>query len=340
MGQDSITGAVSAVSRTITFAAFDQVALIDLFGPLEVFVIANGFAGGEVPRYRIDLASLRGGTIAAVGGVRIETVALGEAFATDADTLIVAGSGAVLPEAELAQLVPWLRAHGAAYRRLCSVCTGAVILARAGLLDGRRATTHWAALDTLQREHPGVTVERGPVFVEDRDVWTSAGVTAGIDLALALVERDLGHRIAMAVARTLVVYMRRPGGQPQLSQVLAAQTASDPAFANLLAWIADNLARDLSVARLAEQVGMSIRTFGRLFRQTVGDTPVRTVERMRLRAAADALASGSRSIKDVARATGFGSSQNLRRAFLQHHGVTPGTYRQRHGDAAAIPPFP
>jgi transcriptional regulator GlxA family with amidase domain len=334
MGQDGITAqAGDSGARTITFVAFDQVALIDLFGPLEVFVIANSMAGGG--RYRIELASLRGGTIAGVGGVRIETIALDDAIAADADTLIVAGSGAILPEAELAALVPWLNAHGPAYRRVCSVCTGAVILARAGLLDGRRATTHWAALDTLQREHPGVAVERGPVFVEDRDVWTSAGVTAGIDLALALVERDLGHRIAMAVARTLVVFMRRPGGQPQLSHVLAAQTASDPAFSNLLAWIADNLARDLSVARLAEQVGMSVRSFGRLFRQAVGDTPVRTVEQLRLRAAADALATGDRSIKDVARVTGFGSSQNLRRAFLQHHGVTPGIYRERHAEGAA-----
>lgn len=326
MGQDGSTG--TATSRTITFVAFDDVALIDLFAPMEAFVIANAMAGGG--HYRIELASLRGGTVTAVGGVRVETIALDDAFAADTDTLIVAGSGAVLPEDELAALVPWLRAHGGTYQRICSVCTGAVILARAGLLDGRRATTHWAALDTFEREHPGVTVERGPVFVEDRAVWTSAGVTAGIDLALAVIERDLGHRIAMAVARTLVVFMRRPGAQDQLSHVLAAQSASDPAFSNLLAWIADNLTRDLSVARLAEQVGMSVRTFGRLFRQAVGDTPVRTVEAMRLRAAAEALANSDRSIKDVARIAGFGSSQNLRRAFLQHHGVTPGAWREGH----------
>jgi transcriptional regulator GlxA family with amidase domain len=216
------------------------------------------------------------------------------------------------------------------------VCTGAFYLAAAGLLDGRRATTHWRDAPHLAQRFPSVQVDADPIFIRDvgrREgegvVWTSAGVTAGIDLALALIEEDLGHAVAMQAARRLVVFMKRPGGQSQFSAALAAQASANGPFDALHSWMAAHLRDDLSVERLAERIRMSPRTFARRYVDEVGRTPAKTVSALRLEAASRALAESRRPLKRIALDCGFGSEQNLRRAFLRRFGVLPLDYRER-----------
>jgi transcriptional regulator GlxA family with amidase domain len=214
-------------------------------------------------------------------------------------------------------------------RRVCSVCTGAFVLAAAGLLDGKRAVTHWASCELLQARHPAIRVESDPIFLNDGAIWTSAGVTAGIDLALALVQADLGHGLAMQVAQRLVVFLKRPGGQSQFSAPLRAQAASDDGLAALCAWMEAHLGEDLRVERLAARAGMSPRTFARTYAAKLGTTPAKTVEALRVAAARRALEEGDAPIKRVAHACGFGDEERMRRAFLRRVGVSPSDYRAR-----------
>jgi transcriptional regulator GlxA family with amidase domain len=211
-------------------------------------------------------------------------------------------------------------------RRICSVCTGAFLLAAAGLLKGRRATTHWAAADRLAKEDCGALVDPEPIFIQDGRIWTSAGVTAGIDLALALIEEDMGYATAMSVARSMVVYLRRPGNQSQYSQVLSMQVASDRTFARLHAWVREHLAEDLSVEALAHQVGMSTRSLARHHKTRTGQSPARMVEAFRIEAAVHALEKGDLSLKQIARDCGFGDERTLRRVFLRRFGRAPLDY--------------
>jgi transcriptional regulator GlxA family with amidase domain len=234
------------------------------------------------------------------------------------------------------ELVEWIRRRAPQARRVCSVCTGAFYLAAAGLLDGRRATTHWHAALDLARRFPNVQVDADPIFIRDvghgegkRVVWTSAGVTAGIDLALALIEEDVGHAVAMQAARRLVVFMKRPGGQSQFSAALAAQASAGGPFEALHSWMAAHLRDDLTVERLAERAQMSPRTFARRYVDEIGRTPAKTVSALRLEAAARALAESHRPLKRIALDCGFGSEQNLRRAFVRRFGVLPLEYRER-----------
>ncbi len=236
------------------------------------------------------------------------------------------GDGTRLPQDDL---VGWLRAHAGRAERLVSVCTGAFLLAEAGLLDGRRVTTHWASCDTLAERFPGVRVDPDPIFVRDGHVATSAGVTAGIDLALALVEEDLGREAALTVARYLVVFLRRPGGQAQFSAQLRAQSARREPLRDLQGWISDHPGADLSVEALAERVGLSPRQFARAFTAEVGVTPGRYVDRVRLEAARRLLEDSSRGIEQVARDCGYGTPEAMRRAFLRVLGVSPAEYRRR-----------
>jgi transcriptional regulator GlxA family with amidase domain len=212
------------------------------------------------------------------------------------------------------------------------VCSGAFLLATAGLLDGRRAVTHWRRCAEFARRFPAVRLEPDPIFIRDGDIWTSAGVTAGIDLALALVEEDLGRELALAVARHLVVFLKRPGGQAQFSATLALQHG-DARFERLHAWIADNLRRDLSVGSLADAAGMSERSFVRHYRQATGRTPARAVEQVRVEAARHLLERG-RPVKRVAAHCGYGSEETMRRSFLRLLGATPQAYRERFSAAA------
>ena len=243
------------------------------------------------------------------------------------DTVLIAGGHGVDDVATDRHVLRWIARRGRHARRIASVCTGSFLLAATGLLDGRRATTHWRRCAELARRYPAVRVENDPIFVRDGDVWTSAGVTAGIDLALAFVEDDLGRAAALSVARQLVVFAKRPGGQAQFSAGLAL--ATDPDFDALHAWMAGNLHQDLSVPRLADRAGMSERSFARRYRAATGTTPSRAVERLRVEAAREALGTTRRSIKDVARRCGFGSEETMRRSFLRMLAVAPRDYRQR-----------
>jgi transcriptional regulator GlxA family with amidase domain len=237
---------------------------------------------------------------------------------------MIAGGQGVGAAARDQTLLAEIRRLAAGATHLCSVCTGAWLLAAAGLLAGRRVTTHWEFAATLQRHHPDLRVDPDPIFINDGPIWTSAGVTAGIDLALALVEADIGRAAALYVARRLVVFLRRPGGQAQFSAPLALQTAS-PGFDDLHAWILCNLAADLRVEALAARAGMSPRTFARRYAAATGQTPARAVTRLRLEAARGALAAGA-ALKSAAAAHGFADAEHFRRLFVDAYGLSPAAY--------------
>lgn len=243
------------------------------------------------------------------------------------DTIFVIGRG--LTEAERAGTADWFRQAAPKARRVVSVCGGALILAQAGLLDGRRATTHWRLLDALQENFPEVIVERGPIYVQDGSIWTSAGVTSGFDLTLALVEEDCGFSVARDVAQDMVMFLRRPGGQSQFSRYLQTQANKPGPIRDLQAWILEHPEDDLSVEKLAERVAMSPRNFTRVFSRETGMPPARYVEEIRLDAARQHLEQGSEAIEHVAVASGFGNSLNLRRVFERTLQITPTEYRQR-----------
>jgi transcriptional regulator GlxA family with amidase domain len=257
------------------------------------------------------------------------TTSLSDCDRINIDTLVVGGGPGVHRAAAEAGLVDWFRLAAPNARRVCSVCTGTFVLAAAGLLHGRRAVTHWGSCELLSAQYPDVSVLVDPVFVHDRGIWTSAGVTAGIDLALTLLEDDLGHREAMRIARRLVVFLKRPGGQAQFSVPLSLQSSEDRAFENISTWMQNNLGRDLRVESLAERAGMSPRTFARVFRQKTGRTPGKAVEELRVEAARRALEESVASIKEIAARAGFQSEEHLRRAFRRRLHVLPQDYRVR-----------
>jgi transcriptional regulator GlxA family with amidase domain len=309
-----------AKSRRIVLLAFDNVQLLDVAGPAQVFASAGAYA--------LTLVSPRGGLVTTSSGLALATAPLAAARGP-IDTLVVAGGPGVRTAVGDRALIARIQGWSKRARRTCSVCSGAFLLAEAGLLDGRRAATHWSACRELQERYPAVRVEPDPIFVRDDAVWTSAGVTAGIDLALALVEADLGHEAAMRVARWLVVFLKRPGGQSQFSAPLSAQVAADDGLGALHGWMADHLDADLRVERLAARVGMSPRTFARVYAARLGTTPAKTVERLRVEAARRALEDGGAPIKLVAHRCGFGDEERMRRAFVRRLGISPSDYRAR-----------
>jgi transcriptional regulator GlxA family with amidase domain len=323
------TAPTPPISRVIEMVAFEAVQLLDVTGPLQVFATANetiARAGGPHP-YTVRIVARQAPNVTASAGIMLTTQSLPPP-GTPVDTLIVAGGPGVKAAAAEGELVAWVTARAAAARRTASVCTGAYLLAATGLLDGRRATTHWSFCDDLARSFPAVRVEPDPIFVRDGSVWTSAGVTAGIDLALALLEEDLGRDVALAVARYLVVFLKRPGGQAQFSAALSLQAGEAP-FGKLHAWIDANLARDLSLATLADQAGMSDRSFSRHYLEATGLTPARAVERLRVEAARRLLCDTRAPIKRVARQCGFGTEETMRRSFLRLLSTSPQDYRAR-----------
>jgi transcriptional regulator GlxA family with amidase domain len=313
---------------TVTLLAFDCCQLLDVTGPLQVFASCNDLLAraGRPPCYAARVCAKGGGAVATSSGLRLLADALPPAEAAP-DTLIVVGGGGVGEAAADAALVAWLAAQAAGARRVASVCTGAFLLAATGLLDGRKVATHWDYCELLSARRPQLSVQRDPIFVVDGRIWSSAGITAGIDMALAMVEGDLGREIALAVARWLVVFLKRPGGQAQFSAALALQ--GDGLFATLHDWIRERLADDLSLPALAARAGMSERSFQRRYRAAMGTTPARAVERLRVEAARRLLSDGDRSIKAVARACGFGSEETMRRSFLRLLEVSPQAYRDR-----------
>lgn len=315
--------------RAVEVVAFPAVQMLDVTGPLQVFATTNDMAmeAGRAPPYALRVVAKDGGSIVASAGLGIATELLSSVDAP-LDTLMIAGGQGVRVAAVDPALVGWVRARARAARRIASVCTGAYLLAASGLLDGRRAATHWSFCDELARRFPAVRVEPDPIFVRDGPVWTSAGVTAGIDLALALVEEDLGRDVALAVARYLIVFLKRPGGQAQFSAALSLQAAEDR-FGALHAWIGGHLTHDLSLPVLAAEAGMSERSFSRHYRAATGLTPARAVERLRVEAARRLLSESRLPVKRVARQCGFGSEETMRRSFLRLLAATPQEYRAR-----------
>jgi transcriptional regulator GlxA family with amidase domain len=316
--------------RKIAVLAVEDAQLLDVTGPFQCFATANDLRGeGNTPPYEPHVVSLAGGALRTSGGLVLMTRALADLADEELDTLIVAGGIGTRRAIHDAALIAALRACAGRVRRLASVCTGAYLLAQAGLLDGKRVATHWWAADGLQRRYPQIQVEPDPIFIHDGGVWTSAGVTAGIDLSLALIQEDLGHDRAMLVARHLVVFLKRPGGQSQFSAALEAQMGADQDFARLHAWVREHLAEEITVERLAREAGMSARTFARAYAAKAGRTPARMVEAIRLEAARRGLEATDQPVKQIARDSGFGDEERMRRAFQRRLGVCPLDYRGR-----------
>jgi transcriptional regulator GlxA family with amidase domain len=319
----------------VALLAFPEAQSLDVIGPLEVFSSSTRLLrrqpGPPRPGYQIELLSSSGaGPVRLSCGLQLLAQGLPPGSAPAPDTLIVAGGEGTAAAVADPALIAWLRAVAPGVRRLASVCTGAFLLAEAGLLDGRRATTHWSACQALARRHPRVRVDPDPIFVRDGGVYTSAGVTAGMDLALALVEEDHGRELALATARWLVLFLKRPGGQSQFSAQLSSQIASRQPIQDLQAWIIENVHRDLSVAALAARAGMSPRNFARVFTRELGATPALFVEIARVEAARRRLEEdGGRGIEAIAAECGFGSAETMRRAFLRRVRVSPSDYRTR-----------
>jgi transcriptional regulator GlxA family with amidase domain len=316
----------------VVIVTYPGVLGLDVVGPLEVFAMANRL--GAEPAYATSVVSMAGGVVVTSSGLAIGTEPAG-AVSGPIDTLVVAGGYSVHRAAADGDLVPWLIDTAGAARRVTSVCTGAWLLAKAGLLDGRRATTHWSIGEMLATRFPAVEVDTDRIYVRDGDVWTSAGVTAGMDLALALVEHDHGPRLAAAAAREMVMFVQRPGGFPQISaQLHVSQPAHEP-LRNVVAFIAAHPEADLSVPSLARRCDMSVRTFSRRFQHETGASPGAFVQASRVEAAGRLIEASDASFEDIARSCGFGAVETMYRAFRRTLGVTPGR-RRRTRDAAPI----
>jgi transcriptional regulator GlxA family with amidase domain len=314
--------------KTIVVLALPGVQLLDVSGPLDVFAEANVQARREV--YRLLVAACGPGPIRSSSGVRLMADRIiGRDIDEPIDTLLVAGcpNAAEIPARSV--VVDWLRLCAPKARRFGSVCSGAFFLAAAGLLNGKRVTTHWAVAEQLARQFPDVTVDEDAIQVSDGPLRTAAGVTAGLDLALSLVEEDLGRGIALKVASQLVMFFKRPGGQLQFSRKSEAAPAGRAALQELQRWVAANPELDHSVASLAERMNLSPRHFSRLFRSEIGITPANWVEEARVNAARRLLEQGQAAPKQVAARCGFADADVLRRAFSRRVGVTPAEYRKR-----------
>lgn len=315
--------------RRIALVAYPDVQILDVVGPLEVFACAARFLPSTAPGYVIEVLAARRGPVRVSSGLTLGADRSWAQVRGGLDTLLVAGGPGTVPAMADKALLAWLRRMAPRVRRFGSVCSGTFILAEAGLLDGRRATTHWNNCADLAQRYPKVRVEPDPIFVRDGSIYTSAGVTAGMDLALALVEEDHGRELALRVARQLVLFLRRPGGQSQFSAQLAVQAAEREPLRDLQAWITDHPDADLSVPALARRVAMSPRNFARVFRREVGMTPARFTERIRVEAARRRLEETADGVEGVAAGCGFGTAESMRRAFLRTVRVSPTAYRHR-----------
>jgi transcriptional regulator GlxA family with amidase domain len=316
-------------TRRVAIVAYDGAQTLDIAGPLEVFAGAARYAHrGAAPPYAVAVVAARAGRVRMQSGLTLIADQSYREVRAGIDTLIVAGGNARAATADAA-LLRWLCRMLGRVRRLASVCTGAFVLAEAGILAGRRATTHWASAGALARQYPRVRVEPDALYVQDGHVYTSAGVTAGMDLALALVEEDLGHATALTVARHLVLFLKRPGGQSQFSTYLAAQTSAPGPLGDLLQWIVEHPDGNLGVGHLAARAGMSPRHFARVFVAATGTTPAKFVANARIEHARRRLEESRGSLKVVANDCGFGSAERMRRTFQRHLHVVPNDYRQR-----------
>jgi transcriptional regulator GlxA family with amidase domain len=324
------------MTRNVAFLVFPDIQILDFAGPASVFDAASRIA--KTDGYRCILLGSAAGRTACAGGVGFYAEQSFDEFQGEIDTLVVPGGPGTAAALRDTRLLDWIRSRAPRVRRLVSVCTGALILAEAGLLDGKRATTHWASCAKLASRHPAVQVEPDAIFIKDGSTYTSAGVTAGIDLALALVEEDFGRRIALTCARWLVMFLRRPGGQSQFSAQLAAQSVEHEPIRRLQEWIVENLTADLSVPALASRAGMSPRNFARVFTREVSATPADFVESARVEAARRLLEEQTgMPVDEVSRVCGFGTAEQMRRAFHRKLGINAQQYRERFRSPLPIP---
>jgi transcriptional regulator GlxA family with amidase domain len=310
---------------------FPDFLLLDATGPAQVFSSSNDDSrdAGRAPPYGVQLVSLHGGAVRSCSGIEVLTAPLPGAAALRGGTVIVAGGRGVTAALAEPALLAWVAASHGTARRCASVCTGAFLLAEAGLLDRRRAVTHWQDSAKLQRDYPAVQVQDDAIHIKDGSVYTSAGITAGIDLCLSLVEEDMGRTAALSVAKRLVVHHKRAGGQRQFSSELLAQASAGGLAEQLLPWLRARIGEEIDVDRMSGALALSARTLHRRLRQEAGLSPAQLLARVRMETACQLLESATCSVKQVARISGFGTEYNLRRAFAKHLGVLPTEYRER-----------
>ncbi|MEO0436670.1 MAG: helix-turn-helix domain-containing protein [Pseudomonadota bacterium] len=318
------------LKRDLVFFVYPGIKLLDLSGPLQVFSDANDCAAVSKFPYRVSVVSMSGGPVQTDTLLQVDTTPAQDLARRRLDTFVVVGGQGALEASQEQRLVDAVRALSARSRRVVSICSGTFLLAAAGLLEGKRVVTHWDACDLLAQLYPNLSVQRDRIFVNDGQVWTSAGVTAGIDLSLALVQEDWGRSVALSIARRLVTYMVRPGGQSQFSDVLELQIgAASSRFSALIEWIQENPSSDLCVTELAERANMSSRSFSRRFRDEVGSPPAKFVESVRVAAARRLLEESTASVYSIAHECGFGDEERMRRAFLRKLNASPSEYRAR-----------
>ncbi len=314
--------------KTVPIVVYDGAKLLDITGPMQVFADA-ALPDGQ-PAYQTFLVSQNVSSVISDTGLELPTTPIAALTRRKIHTLLIAGGNSAPTACRDTALVRSIRHLARRADRIGSVCSGALILAETGLLAGKRAVTHWEAAEHLQAMHPNTIVELDPIYLKDGNVWTSAGVTSGIDLALAMVAEDLGRHAALKLAKRLVMYMARPGGQAQFSAMLHLQNADTSGrFDKLHEWMLGHLNTDLKVERLAERMHMSARTFARSYRKHTGSTPAKAVEAMRLEAARMLLEDTDQPVTSVARNCGFGDEERMRRAFLRRFRVSPAAYRSR-----------
>jgi transcriptional regulator GlxA family with amidase domain len=328
----------AAHAKRIVMLSVPPAQGVDVIGPLEAFGIASRMLEESTGRrgYDSELVTNRADLqLPTSAGVRIMAHRHYGQVRGKVDTLLIAGGAGTRGPRDPA-LLEWLRRMAKHTRRVCSICTGAFLLADAGLLSGRRATTHWRFVASFARKHPDVRWDSNPIWVQDGNIYTSAGISAGMDLALALIEEDYGGTLALEVARHMVIFLRRPGSQAQFSVALAAQAAERKSLRELQVWIAENLARNLPVEVLAERAAMSARNFARVFARELGNTPARYVEQVRIEAARTQLATTDDGVEQIASRCGFSSAELLRRCFLRHFKIAPSQYRKHFRTPAAL----
>lgn len=312
------------MARRIGLIGYNGITALDLVGPAETFSAANSHAPGA---YEVLVLSANTKPFASEGGLRLTPDATLD-NAPALDTIIVPGGAGLRDDRVAAPIVAWLKTRRRT-RRLASVCTGIYALGQSGLLDGRRATTHWRFAADVARRFPGIVLEPDAIFIRDGNLYTSAGVTAGIDLALSLVEDDLGGRVALAVARDLVVYLKRSGGQMQFSEPLQFQARATDRFADLAAWMVSNLSKDISVETMASRAGLGARHFSRRFARVFGMPPASYLEQLRLDEARKRLGAPHQTVDSVAASVGYASADSFRRAFERRFGIAPSQFRGR-----------
>lgn len=315
--------------RRVAFLVVPGATLLDLTGPYEVFTQANACLARRTEGY--DLATVSTGPgrmVQTASGLTVSCDGNTGDFPGEIHTLFVTGVPNAVEPVISDAAIGWIRAQAGRVKRLCSVCTGTFFLAQAGALEGRRATTHWEVCDKLARAYPGIRVDATPIFIKDGPVYTSAGISAGMDLALALVEEDFGHAVALEVARQMVLYLKRPGSQAQFSQALTHQQTDNRPVRRICEWIGEHLDDGLTVDALAVRAGMSPRHFARVFVRETGVTPARYVDRMRVETACRRLAETRLSLKQIAQECGWGNPDNMRRVFAKYLGTTPAEYRR------------